>query len=149
MDDRDNFEIFMDALLNMPFNKALTLKPESFDFDNECIRFSMRDELLGNPVYNILHGGVISAILDLEGMFILALRRADEAKALSPESLPELYKGATLDLRVDYLQPGTGRQFVASGHILHMGKKAAVVRMELQNDQQQLIAVATGTYIIG
>jgi len=52
-------------------------------------------------------------------------------------------------LRVDYLRPGTGKNFTAKGWILRTGNKVSVTRMELHNDQQELIAVGTGTYTVG
>ena len=35
------------------------------------------------------------------------------------------------------------------GNIMRTGNRVSVVRMELENDQKQLIAVGTGTYIVG
>ena len=32
---------------------------------------------------------------------------------------------------------------------MRTGNRVSVVRMELENDQKQLIAVGTGTYIVG
>ena len=56
---------------------------------------------------------------------------------------------STVDLRVDYLQPGKGEVFTATATILRTGKKLAVTRMEVYNDEQCLIAVGTGTYTLG
>ena len=55
----------------------------------------------------------------------------------------------TIDLRVDYLRPGLGKHFAATGSILRTGKKVSVTRMELHNDKGILIAVGTGTYVVG
>jgi len=126
------------------FYQLLGLKREFFDIDTGSIRLPWRDEYMGNPVRKVLHGGVISAILDSVGGFVIHLHYAD-----SPNLKEKLGRGSTIDLRVDYLLPGKGRYFVASGHILRIGKKVAVVRMELHNDEQQLIAVGTGTYLFG
>jgi acyl-coenzyme A thioesterase PaaI-like protein len=35
------------------------------------------------------------------------------------------------------------------GVVLRTGSKVAVTRMEMHNDQKTLIAVGTGTYIVG
>ena len=149
MNSNDNLKLFVEAFTSMPFNKRLGLTPDCFDCDNACIRFSMRDELLGNPYYNILHGGVISAILDLEGAFTLGLYRSSKMEAQPRKKLSELFQGATIDFRVDFLVPGRGNHFVCSSHILHIGKKVSVVRTELHNEQQQLIAVGTCSYLMG
>jgi uncharacterized protein (TIGR00369 family) len=55
----------------------------------------------------------------------------------------------TIDMRVDYLRPGRGRQFQSGGKIMRTGRKVAVTRMELKNQDGVLIAVGTGAYIVG
>ena len=55
----------------------------------------------------------------------------------------------TIDLRVDYLRPGKGTGFISSGSVMRTGRKVAVTRMELRNREDLLIAVGTGTYIVG
>jgi acyl-coenzyme A thioesterase PaaI-like protein len=49
----------------VPFNRVLGLKIESVDPEAPKIRFDMRPDLVGNPLRQILHGGVISATLDV------------------------------------------------------------------------------------
>jgi Thioesterase superfamily len=72
----------------------------------------MRPELVGNPVRQILHGGVISATLDVVGGLAIALasitRKAEEMPA---RHFPDI---GTIDLRIDYLRPGRGHYFVIS-----------------------------------
>jgi uncharacterized protein (TIGR00369 family) len=55
----------------------------------------------------------------------------------------------TIDIRIDYLRPGQGKYFVATASIMRAGNKVAVARMELHNDEDLLIAVGTGTYLVG
>jgi uncharacterized protein (TIGR00369 family) len=54
----------------------------------------------------------------------------------------------TIDLRVDYLRPGIGKSFMSTGYTLRTGNKVAVSRIELINDQDDLIAVGTGSYVV-
>ena len=49
----------------IPFNRMLGLRIDSLGFKAPRLRFDMRPELVGNPVRQILHGGVISATLDV------------------------------------------------------------------------------------
>lgn len=56
---------------------------------------------------------------------------------------------ATTDLRIDYLRPGLGKHFIATGSILRAGNKVAVSRMDLHNEERAYIATATGTYLVG
>jgi len=55
---------------------------------------------------------------------------------------------STIDVRVDFLRPGIGNCFVPATCVLRTGKKIAVMRTELHNDRNDLIAVGTGSYIM-
>ena len=133
-----------------PFNKVLGLTDESMDVENACVRFSMRDDLSGNAIYGTLHGGVVSAVLDITGGFVVFLDLFKKMEMPPTEKqLEKLTRIATIDARVDYLRPGIGKEFVASGFILRTGQKVAVVRTELHNEEQILIAVGTTTFIVG
>ena len=127
------------------FNKYLGLKVESFDLQAPKLRFDMRPELVGNPKRQILHGGVISAVLDVAGGFAIMLSLAGE-NPVTPTSFPNL---GTIDLRVDYLRPGRGKYFVATARIVRQGSRIAVVHMELHNDAGELIATGGGAYVVG
>ena len=127
------------------FNKHLGLKVESFDPAAPKLRFDMRPELVGNPTRQILHGGVISATLDVAGGFAIMLQLATEMTAI-PTSFPKM---GTIDLRVDYLRPGRGRHFVATARIVRKGSRIAVTHMELANDAGELIATGSAAYVVG
>jgi len=127
------------------FNKLIGLKVESFDPDAPKLRFDMRPELVGNPARKILHGGVISATLDVAGGYAIMLALLEEVKVM-PTSFPNM---GTIDLRVDYLRPGRGKYFVASARIVRKGKRIAVTHMELHNDEGELISSGSAAYVIG
>jgi len=127
------------------FNKLIGLKVESFDPEAPKLRFDMRPELVGNPTRKILHGGVISATLDVAGGFAIMLALLEEVKVM-PTAFPNM---GTIDLRVDYLRPGRGKHFVASARIVRMGKRIAVTHMELHNDEGELISSGSAAYVIG
>lgn len=65
----------------MPFNKILGVKVESFDPHAPKLRFDMKPELIGNPTRGILHGGVISAVLDVMAGFSIHAAMLDQDKA--------------------------------------------------------------------
>jgi len=139
--------IFTDKV---PFNKVLGVAIEHLSFDEVRIRFDYRAELVGNYVRGSLHGGVVSATLDLTGGLMAFLSVLKTMKGRSAEEKSErLANVGTIDLRIDYLRPGIGEYFVASGTILRAGNKVAVARMELHNDEDKHIAVGTGAYLVG
>jgi len=130
---------------HIAFNKLLGLKVESFDTESPKLRFDMRPELVGNPTRQILHGGVISATLDVAGGFAIMLALAADMTGI-PTSFPNM---GTIDLRVDYLRPGRGKHFVATARIVRKGSRIAVTHMELHNDEGELIATGGAAYVIG
>ena len=146
---------FEDALRRMfedsvPFNAVLGLRIASFDPDRTRLAFDMRPDLVGNYALGILHGGVVSAVLDVMAGFSIMVRLAHE----KPEETLEAQLGrfrelGTIDLRIDYLRPGRGTRFLAAGSVLRLGSKVASVRMELENDAGELVATGAASFIVG
>jgi len=133
----------------MPFNRILGIDVLSLHHDRPELRFDMRPELVGNYVRNILHGGVISSVLDVTGGLVAFLGVQQKLKGKPVAEIVERFSRiGTIDLRVDYLRPGQGEWFIARGFPLRTGNKVAVTRMELLNDQAALIAVGTAAYTV-
>jgi len=134
----------------IPFNKLIGMKIETLDLDKIGIRFKMRPELVGNFTRGNLHGGVISSVLDVTGGMVAWTGIMKKMEGQSFDEISERFnKIGTIDIRVDYLRPGLGEYFIATGSILRTGNKVSVTRMELHNDKGILIAVGTGTYVVG
>ena len=131
---------------HIPFNKVLGLRLESMDPKAPKLAFDMRPELVGNARRGILHGGVISAVLDATGGFAIMLALAKEPKPGEKISFPNM---GTIDLRVDYLRPGRGKHFVASAKVVRLGNRIAVTHMELVNDEGELISTGAAAYVVG
>ena len=132
---------------SVPFNRVLGLKVESLDPDAPKLRFDMRPELIGNPRRQILHGGVISAVLDVAAGFAIHLA-VGKSRSENPHEghFPTI---GTIDLRVDYLRPGRGAYFIATGRVVRLGNRVAVAHMELTNDAGELIATGGAAYMVG
>ena len=139
-------EIFNEKI---PFNKVLGLKVDAISYDRVKVRFEMRDELIGNFTRGTLHGGVISSVIDVTGglsaFMGIQQKLSDET---IEKKLAKFAKLGTIDIRIDYLRPGVGKWFVSTGYTLRTGNKVAVTRIELNNDQNDLIAVGTGSYVV-
>jgi uncharacterized protein (TIGR00369 family) len=153
MDSRTNDEEFVSAIKKIfekiPFNKVLGLKFESIDSDCVKTQFEMRDELMGNFERGMLHGGVISSVIDATGGLSAAIGIREKMRGETLEAkLKKSSRVSTIDLRVDFLRPGLGKQFVVTAYTLRTGNKVAVTRIEMHNDQNDLIAVGTGSYIL-
>ena len=143
-------EIIHDLIIEkIPFNKVLGLTVESLNLDQVSVRLPMRPELIGNFIRGSLHGGVISSTLDFMGGLVAFLSVLKTMQGQSVQVMAERFaKIGTIDMRIDYLRPGLGDYFIATGYVLRTGNKVAVTRMELHNNERQLIAVGTGAYAV-
>ncbi len=134
----------------IPFNKLVGMELVYVGKDRVDIKLNMKPELIGNYIHGNLHGGVISSVLDVAGGCIAVVGAYERTKGQPEEKRQEvLSKIGTIDMRVDYLRPGRGAWFLATARVLRTGNKVAVTRMELHNDQDDVIALGTGTYLCG
>lgn len=149
---RTEYNIAINFLEQIPFNKLLGLRPTKLSDDYCEFKMNMKDDLIGNFLQGILHGGAISTALDVTGgamAMVAAWKRLKEHKVPKAERPKTLAKLGTIDMRVDFLQPGKGKEFTIGATLLRIGNKVAVTRMELKNEKEELIAVGTGTYLCG
>lgn len=132
------------------FNKVLGAKVDSLDFGHVRVRIDMQDHLVGHFMHGILHGGVTSAVLDMVGGIAAWTGTIPKREyRTNKEKLHSFTKVGTIDMRIDYLRPGRGEYFIGTGYVLRVGKKIAVTRMDLHNEEDVLIATGTGTYNVG
>ena len=80
-----------------PHGRAIGLELRELGPRHALLLLPWREDLVGNPANGVLHGGVITTLMD----------QACGAAALC--ALPEPMPLATLDLRIDYLRPATPR----------------------------------------
>lgn len=134
----------------MPFDRLLGIRVAELTLDKVLVRLDMRQELIGNFVRQILHGGVISSVLDLTGGLVASVELLKHLENQGADEVGRrLTRMGTIDLRVDYLRAGKGSYFTATGSVLRHGNRVTVVRTEFHNDQDLLIAAGTGTYLVG
>ncbi|MAD00332.1 hypothetical protein CNQ84_15185 [Pseudomonas abyssi] len=134
----------------IPYNQLLGIEIDEIRPDCVVMSIRMRPDLIGNYTQGILHGGAISSLIDVCGGAMALIGAFEKHAHLSlQERMTRLSKLGTIDLRVDYLRPGRGEQFVCTSVPLRSGNKVGVVRSELHADDGNLIAVGTGTYLCG
>ena len=133
----------------MPFNKHLGMTVLDVTEDSAKISINMADELIGNMAQGILHGGVTSSILDVVGGIAVTSAMLNK---LESDDIHDMFKRiaklGTIDMRVDFLKPGWGETFIASSEIVRLGNRVAVTRMEVHNQDDVLIAMATASYSV-
>lgn len=96
------------------------------------------ERLVGNPETGVLHGGVITTLLDTASGFAVHARQGSSAPI------------ATLDLRIDYLKPAEARRAVtARAECYKMTKHVAFCRgLAYHDDPADPIAHAAGSFML-
>jgi uncharacterized protein (TIGR00369 family) len=131
------------------FNEVLGFHVESFDPAAASLSFAMRPDLVGHYLHGRLHGGVISAALDTVGGFAATVGIGEKFCGDSAIEVAHRFgRVGTVDLRVDYLQQGIGKRFLATGRVARLGGRIASVQMTLENEAGVLIATGCGSYVI-
>lgn len=142
-------EYYIDLI---PFNKVLGIDIQSLDYHSSqaITTFKMKDELIGNYTKGVLHGGVISSVIDLTGGLsaLISCARFNEKKSLE-EIQTQMTRVATIDMRVDYLRPGKGQSFIGKSRVIRAGRRIVVSKVDLSNDRNRRVATGTATYLIG
>jgi uncharacterized protein (TIGR00369 family) len=117
-----------------PFIGWLGLKVVSLDHERQeiTVRMAMRPELERRAGTRQFHGGPIAAFIDIVGDFAIGM--------LVGGGVP------TMNFRTDYLRPAIGEALTAVARVRRAGKTAAIVDIEVVDDEKRLVALGRGTY---
>lgn len=138
------------AFMAIPFNRMLGLTLDPVHDAKISMRFVMKEELIGNFIHGILHGGVISSVLDMAGGVAVMKSIIDKHMQKPVEEIAYLLGHvSTIDLQINYLRKGKGEHFIAKAGLTKAGQKVNFAQMELYNQDGLLIATGSGTYLLG
>jgi uncharacterized protein (TIGR00369 family) len=123
---------------HLPHAQALGITFVSCDLDaGRCVLTTpWREELVGDPDTGVVHGGVITALLDTLGAATAITRN--------------IRVQATLDLRIDYLRPAAPRSaLIGEAECHRVTRHVAFVRGVChQGDVARAVANLTATFIL-
>ncbi|HSG90336.1 MAG TPA: PaaI family thioesterase [Pseudomonadales bacterium] len=130
-----------DHLSQVPHAAAIGMTLHEYR-DGACVvRVPYSEHLVGDPDTGVIHGGVITAVLDnASGM------------AVPREGLtPEQRSIATLDLRIDYMRPAVPhKDLMVSAECYQLTRSIAFVRATAwQEDDEKIIASSVATFMLG
>lgn len=126
---------FLDVL---PHARALGMQVLAASESQVEIGMDWNAELVGNPRSGVLHGGVVSALMDTScGLAVL----------LHPDRPGGT---ATIDLRIDYMRGATpGQRLRARAECSHVTRAVAFVRaVALDDDEARPVATAAGAFTV-
>ncbi len=118
----------------MPFNSLLGVHIVRRHRDGVTIECALRDDL--KNIGGHLHGGVAASLADSA----MGIGLASHFGGRRPVT--------TTDLKINYLRAVKHGKVVARSHLLRVGKKLAVGRVDLFDGERRLVAVAVVTYIL-
>ncbi len=120
-------------LAESPFHRLLGLELVRAEAGLFEIRVPYRPELLRADGEDWLHGGVLSAAIDIAGDYAIATQAGGDVP--------------TVDLRVDYLRPARGSLLVTA-RAVKVGRTLGVADVEVRDDEGRLVALGRGTYLV-
>lgn len=136
------------AFTSIPFNRMLGLQLDYLSTEHVTMNFAMKEELVGNFMHGILHGGVISSVLDMAGGMVVMAAAVERHQDAAIADLANIIgKCSTIDIQTSFVSPGKGEIFIAKSWLIKSGHNISFTRMELRNQADSLIATGSGTYL--
>ena len=117
----------------IPFNKYIGVRVVEIDRGRVRVEVPFRPELIGDPLRQAMHGGVISMLSDTAGGAAV-WSALDEPHA----------RLSTIDMRVDYLRPGRKETLVAEASVVRIGRRIGVTDIRLFHPSAPNESIATG-----
>lgn len=139
--DRDRATVEAETrafILSIPQVHALNIRIEEIGLGEVRISMPWDADLVGDPRSLVLHGGVISTLMDTcSGAAVLCHR-------LAPR------RTVTMDLRIDYMRSARpGQRITAHAVCHHMTRHVAFVRaVATDEDTDHPVAMATGSFAV-
>lgn len=121
----------------IPHSEVLGMEPVDVGADWVTARMPYREEMVGNPSSGVVHGGVITTLVDqTSGAAVIAALGGREAVA-------------TLDLRIDHMRPAKpGMEILARGECYRVSSDIAFARCVVyQADPGVPVATSMGTFM--
>ncbi len=96
------------------------------------VRMPLRPELERRRGTKQFHGGPIASFIDTVGDFAIGMAVGG--------GVP------TMNLRIDYLRPAVGDGLLGIARVRRAGKTAAVIDIDVSDEQGRLVAIGRGMY---
>lgn len=118
-----------------PFMSRMKLEVVSMEHDAArlTVRMPLSPEIERRAGTQQFHGGSLATLIDVVGDFAVGM--------LVGGGVP------TMNLRIDYLRPAIGAYVEATATVRRMGKRSAVVDIDVTSPDAKLVAVGRGTYV--
>jgi uncharacterized protein (TIGR00369 family) len=119
-------------LLDSPYHRFLGLQFLRFEEGLVEISMPFREEFLREDNSDWLHGGILSALIDIAGDYAVFSKTGGDVP--------------TVDLRIDYLRPAKRGRLTAIARTMKVGRRVSVADVEVKDEQGQIVAIGRGVY---
>lgn len=130
---------------------TITALGRRFHFSNTARQFGFRFDGAGpgravlkmkvqprhKQIHGVVHGGVLASIADTAGGLATYL------------SLPPGSRTATVEMKINFLEPVSHGTIFAEARVIRLGKYLAVVECDVVDDRNKLVAKALMTFSVG
>lgn len=136
--DSDQARIAQQFIEAIPHARALGMRIDALGAGTAVISMPWAPHLVGDPRSGVVHGGVVSALMDT------CCGAAVMAHPTGPGST------ATIDLRIDYMRAAAkGHRITARAECYHLTRTVAFVRaVALDEETDNPVASATGAFTV-
>ena len=126
-------------LESLPHNAKLGIRVAEIASGRCTAYVEFRPELVGDPTRGVLHGGVVTTLIDAT------------AGAAVYTSIPSKTSLATLDMRIDYLKPTEpDKRLYATAELYRLTRRIAFVRASAyQDDMENQVAHCAASFMVG
>ena len=124
---------------SLPHNTKLGIRMVEIAPGRCTTHIEFRPELVGDPKRGVLHGGVVTTLIDAT------------AGAAVYAAIPEGTSLATLDMRIDYLKPAEPhKRLYASAELYRLTRRIAFVHASAYQDEpESQVAHCAASFMIG
>ena len=121
-------------LAAVPFAQLLAVEIQRTHADGVTLRCRLHDPLMNNA--GGLHGGVTATLVDI-AVAMAVYHHFGRRRAIT-----------TVEMKVNYFRPVATGTVYARAHLLRVGKRLCVGRVDVVDDRKRAVGVGMATYMI-
>ncbi|WP_298361940.1 PaaI family thioesterase [uncultured Bradyrhizobium sp.] len=120
----------------IPFFRFLDLKVTEFDDTHAIATMPFADRLIGNPIMEHYHGGIIASLM--EAVAAITAKSGRDGQPPKP-----------INLTIDYLRPAVKGPLIVRATVTRKGKRMASVRtVSWQDDDSRPVAEGLHHFLV-
>jgi len=121
-----------EVIATCEFDQWMGLKVQTLNETSLTLLMPFRQEIIGTPKFNSLHGGVLASLIDAAGCYLLIALLAERV--------------STVNLVVDYLRPAQG-EMLAVARVVKIGNRICNMNVDVIRKDGKVVATGRLTVL--